>query len=176
MPSPFLFAQASVAGKMPALQLRTQAGSARAVSVVELTRLSLGPLVKLGDVDQDLAVGRKLDVSTIHGTRRRTFEVDAFAVVPAPMAGALELVLTGLPVGRASQVRAARIDHKQAIARAIHPDAEPLLPLGIDPEGVVRRIADLERRARFEKGARQKEAEECEEPRAQEGSDGDPGQ
>src|SRR6185312_15346977 len=101
---------------------------------------------------------------TIHGPRCWSFEVDAFVVVTTAVARALEFVFRGLPVGSATKMRAARIDHKQPIRATIHPDAIFLLPLGIDAESVVLRVADLERSRRFKQRARQEKSEECQEP------------
>ena len=60
----------------------------------------------MAQVHHNLAFGIELHVRAIHGPRRRTLEVDAFGVVAAAVARALELVFAGLPVGRAAQVRA----------------------------------------------------------------------
>src|SRR5262249_38302181 len=144
-------------------------------SVVEVARLALGPGEQLGDINDDLSVGRQFQLGPVHGTRRRTLEVNSFAVVAAAVARTLEFILARLPVGGAAQVRAASINHEQAVGGAINPDTVFLLPLRVDAESVVRRIANLERSARFKKSAGQKEAEECNEPCAEEGCDTYPG-
>ena len=137
--------------------------------------LSLGPLIKLRNIHQNLTVGRNLNLGPVHGTRRRPFKVDAFAVVSAAVARTFELVLRRLPVGRAAQVSAARVDHENAVGRAVHPDAIFLLKLCVDSQAEVRGIADLERSSRLEQCARQEEAEEGDEPRRHEGRECGPG-
>src|SRR5579862_5121160 len=92
------------------------------------------------------------------------------------MARTLEFVFAWLPVGCATEVRAAGVNHEQAIRCAIHPDAVFLLPLCIDTKRIVGGITDLERRPWLEESARKEEAEEGEEPRAQKCADSDPGQ
>src|SRR6266446_5059699 len=104
----------------------------------------------------------------IHRPGRRPFEVDPFAVIPAAVTRTLELVFAGLPVWRAAQVSAARVDYEYAIRRAIYPDAKFLLEFGIDAKRKLRWIANLENRIRLKKGARKKETEECQKPRRQE--------
>ena len=112
----------------------------------------------------------------VHRTRRRPFKVHAFAVISASVARALELVFARLPVRRASQMCAARINDEETIGCAIHPDAELLLPFGIHAKRILRRISDLENRVRFKKRARQEEAEERKEPCRQEGGHSHPNQ
>src|SRR6185437_1290396 len=137
--------------------------------IIKVGGLSLGPLVQLRNIHQNLTVGRNRNIGSIHGTWRRSLKVDAFAVVAAAMAGAFEFVLGRLPVGSAAQMSAARVDHENAVGRAVHPDAELLLKLGIDAQTKIGGIADLERGRRLEEGARQKETEEGDEPRGHEG-------
>src|SRR5437773_1005859 len=112
----------------------------------------------------------------IHGTRRRSFKVDAFAVVAAAVAGALELVFAGLPIRRAAEMRAASVDDKHAIGRAVHPDTIFLLPFGVDAECIVRGIANFEDSGRFKEGAGEEEFEEGDEPCTKESGDGNPHQ
>src|SRR5260370_26376989 len=81
--------------------------------------LSLGPLIEPGSIHDNLTVWRRVHVGAVHGPRRRSLEVDAFAIVTAPVAGALKLVLAGLPIGRAAQVSAAGVDDKDAIRCAV---------------------------------------------------------
>src|SRR5436309_13747891 len=100
----------------------------------------------------------------IHGTRRRSFKVDAFAVVAAAVAGALELVFAGLPIRRAAEMRAASVDDKHAIGRAVHPDRIFLLQFGVDAEYIVRGIANFEDSGRSREGAGEDECEEGDEP------------
>src|SRR5436305_3438275 len=118
--------------------------------------LSLGPLVEARSVHHNLAVGREFDVRAVHGARRGTLEIDAFAVVTAAVAGTLKLVLAGFPIRRAAEMSAARVDDKDAVGRAIYPYAIFLLPLGVDAEGVVRAIANLESGGRLSQRARTK--------------------
>src|ERR1035441_5351876 len=74
--------------------------------VAKLARLAFGPAVDVAQVHHNLSLGIQFDVRPVHGARCRTFEVDAFGVVSAAVARALELVLARLPVGRAAQVSA----------------------------------------------------------------------
>src|SRR5258708_13512255 len=101
-------------------------------------------MIRPGSSHNDTGLGSQFHVGAIHGPRRGSLEVDTFTVVAASVAWALELVLTGLPIGRAAQMSAASVDDKHAIGRAVHPDAVLLLPLGIHAQDVVRVIADLE--------------------------------
>src|SRR5260370_5326256 len=142
--------------------------------MVELAGLSLWPLIEERGVDDDLAVGRQLHVGAVHGARGRPFEVDALAVIAAAVAWTLELVLARFPVRRTTEVRAARVDHEDAVRCAIDPDAVFLLKLGIDPESELRGIANLENGVRLEQSAGKKESEEGEEPCSQERCHGDP--
>src|SRR5262249_33607964 len=125
----------------------------------ELRTLALGPRVKMAQIHLNLAVGCKFHVRAIHGTRRRTLEVDAFRVVAAAMARALELVFAGLPIGRAAQMRADRRDHENALGILHHPDAMVLLKFGIHAESEVGRKSDFELALRFVKCAGKEEAE-----------------
>src|SRR5258708_18988730 len=106
-------------------------------------------------------------MSSVHGARGGAFEVDPLAVIAAAMTRTLELVFAGLPVGRATEMRATRIDHEYPIGRAIDPDAILLLKLGIDSERELRGISNFENRVGFEKSARKKEPEEGQEPRSE---------
>src|ERR1700682_2187410 len=109
-----------------------------------MTGLAFGPLIEARGVYDDLAVGRKGHVSAIHRARCGAFESDAFTVVAAAVTRALEFVFAGFPVGRTAEVRAAGVDDEDAIGSAVNPYAIFLLPLGIDTQGIVRGIADLE--------------------------------
>src|SRR5437773_10831431 len=108
----------------------------------------------------------------IHGTRRRSFKVDAFAVVAAAVAGALERVFAGLPMRRAAGMRAASVDDKHAVGRAVYPDTIFLLPFGVDAECIVRGIANFEDSCRFKEGAGEQEFGEGDEPGTKESGDG----
>ena len=90
------------------------------------------------------------------------------------MARALELVLARLPVGRAAEVRAARVDHKQAIGSSCDPDAILLLPFGVDADRVIVRRADAKYAGRFENGPRQEKPDEHQKEGGERTSDGRP--
>src|SRR5690242_17475249 len=138
--------------------------------------LPLGPLIEPRSVDDDLPIGSELHVRPVHRARRRAFEVDPFAVIAAAVARTLELVFAGLPVRSAAQMCAARVDNKDAVWSAVHPDAVFLLKLGIYAQRVVGGIADLENRGWLEKRARQEKAEEGNEPCAEKRRDRAPDQ
>src|ERR1700687_1850652 len=130
--------------------------------------LSLGPLKELRGVDNDLAVGRQRHAGAVHGARRGALEIDAFAVIAATVAGALEFVFAGFPVGRATEMRAAGVDDENAVGSAVNPDAEFLLPLGVHAERVIRGITDFENGGRLEKRTREKKTQEGDKPGAEE--------
>src|SRR4029079_12469039 len=88
---------------------------------------------------------------------RRSLEVDSFVGVAAPMARAFELVLAGLPVGRAPQVSASGVNHEQPFGVTNHPDAVLLLELGVDPETEIGGISDSKDCTGLEDGARKEE-------------------
>src|SRR5260370_1670939 len=90
----------------------------------------------------------------IHGTRRRAFEVDTFAVVTAAVTRTLELILACLPVWGATQMSAASIDDEHAIGCAVNPDAVFLLPLGVNTDSVARSVADPENSCMLDTHAR----------------------
>src|SRR5260370_29874705 len=138
--------------------------------------LSFGPLIEPGGIHDDLAVGGRLHVGAVHGTGRRAFKVDAFAVVTAAVARALELVFTCFPVRCAAQMCAARINHENSVWRAVYPDAVFLLPLRVYAQSVIGRIADLENGRRLEQRTRQKETQESDEPGAEKSCNGAPHQ
>src|SRR5713226_6842823 len=104
------------------------------VFLVKFTRFAFGPLEKPIGVDDNLSFGIDLDVRAIHRARRRPFKVNAFAVVTTAVTRTLKLVLARLPVRGTTQMRAARINHKQTIRRLVHPDAILLLPFRIHPQ------------------------------------------
>src|SRR5439155_14838639 len=132
--------------------------------IIKLARLPLRPQIQPRSIHDDLPIRSQFHMRPVHRTRRRPFKVHAFAVISASVARALELVFARLPVRRASQMCAARINDEETIGCAIHPDAELLLPFGIHAKRILRRISDLENRVRFKKRARQEEAEERKEP------------
>src|SRR5712692_5662217 len=139
-----------------------------------MAELSLGPLKEPRSVYDDLAVGRQFDVRAIHRPRRRAFKIHAFTVVAAAVARALEFVFAGFPVGRAAEMRAARVDDENAVGSTVDPDAIFLLPLGVDAERIVGGIADLKDGGRFEERAREEKTQEGDEPGAQETCDRTP--
>src|SRR5690349_11321418 len=118
------------------------------------------PLKKRRGINHDLSFGIQRHFRAVHRTRRGTFEVDAFAVIATAVTGAFELVFAGFPVGRAAEMRAARVDHEESIGSARDPDAVLLLPLGIDAYRVVARRPDSENAGWLENGTRQKEPHE----------------
>src|SRR5579859_595970 len=138
--------------------------------------LALWPFEKLGNIHNNLSVGRQLQSCAVHRTRRRPFEVDSLAVVTAAMAGTLEFVLAGFPIGSAAEVRATGVNHKQAVRSAVHPDAVFLLTLGIHTESVIRREADLKYSGRFEKCAGKKKTQKRDEPSPEKAGDRTPNQ
>src|SRR5712692_7471311 len=141
-----------------------------------MARLSLRPLIEPGSIHNDLIVRGIFHVCAVHRPRRGPFEVDALAVVSAPMAGALELVLARLPIRRAAQMSTASIDDKDTIGGAVDPDAVLLLPLRIHTQGVVRGVTDLENGRRLEQCAGKKETKKGDKPCAQKSSDRSPDQ
>src|SRR5215471_10881810 len=121
----------------------------------------------MAQVDHDLAFGVEFDVRTVHWPRRGAFEVDALGIVPAAVAGALEFVLTGLPIRRAAQVRADGRDDEDAFGVAHYPDAVLILELGVDAETEIRRIADAELGLGFVERPRKEESEKHQQVDAQ---------
>jgi len=100
-------------------------------------RSAFFPFIKLRYVHHDLTFRIQLNVRPIHGARRRTFEVNRFAVIAAAVTGTFEFVFAGLPIRRAPEVRASRIHYEQSVGSLIHPDAILLLIFRIDAERVV---------------------------------------
>ena len=98
----------------------------------------------MAQVHYDLTFGVKFDVSAVHGSRRRTFEVDPLSVITAAVTRALELVFTGLPVRSAAEMRANRRDHENTLTVSYYPDSVLALELGVDAVTEVRGVADLE--------------------------------
>ena len=90
-----------------------------------------------------LPVGSSCTMCAIHGPRRGPFEIDAFAVVAAAVARALELVFGGLPLRRAAQMGAARENHEDAVRLAHHPDAIGHQEALVDAQGEIGGIADM---------------------------------
>ena len=107
-----------------------------------MARRAFRPVVELAYIDDDLPFGIELDLGAIHWARRGAFKVDALAVVTAAVARTLEFILARLPIGRAAEVRAARVDDEKPLGVLYDPDAILLLPLGINAERVVAGKAD----------------------------------
>src|SRR4030095_2533587 len=128
--------------------------------IVELIVLALGPFIKLGYVHHNLSFRIELDMGAIHRSRSRPFKIDRLAIVPAAMTGTLKLVLTGFPVRRAAEMRAARVDHKNPIGSFVYPDAILLLPLGVNAKRVICRKAHFKLAGWFKNGARQEKSKE----------------
>ena len=115
-------------------------------------------------VDYNLAIRSHVQVGTVHRPWSRTFEVDAFTVVTAPVTRALEFVFGWLPIGRTTQVRAAGKDYKKPIRCSVNPNAVLLKPFLVDSEGVVGWIPNLENSSRLKKHTRHEESKERDEP------------
>src|SRR3984957_14147736 len=128
--------------------------------IVKFGWLSLWPRIQLRGIHQNLPIGREFHMRTIHGTRRRAFEINPLAVVPTAVARTFEFIFAGFPIRSAAQVCAARVDHEDSIRRAVNPDAIFLLKLGVDTQREFRGVAVLENRVWFEQSARQEETKE----------------
>ena len=89
------------------------------------------------NVDNYLPFGIELNFRAIHRPRCRAFEVDAFTVVAATVTRTFKFVFARLPVRRAPEMSAARVNYKQPIGGSGHPDSILLLPLCIDAQRVV---------------------------------------
>src|ERR1039457_4412430 len=135
--------------------------------VVKLARFAFGPAVDVAQVDYNLSLGIQFDMGSVHGARRRTLEVDAFGVVAAAVARALELVLARLPVRRAAQVGADGRDDEDTLGIAYHPDAALILKFRIHPETEIRGVANAELDLGFVERARIEEAQKHQEVEAQ---------
>src|SRR4029077_3905941 len=108
----------------------------------------------------NLSFGRQLDIRTVHRSRSRAFEINAFGIVPRAVAGALEFVLTGFPIGSAAEMRADRGDHENALGVAHHPDAVRILKLGIHAETEIGWVDDQKLCFWLVERPRKKEAQE----------------
>ena len=116
--------------------------------------LPLRPLVQARGVDDDLSGRIKLNVRSVHRTRRRSLEVYSFAGVAASVTRAFELVFGRFPIWCASQVSASGIDHEEPLGVSNDPDAILLLKLGIDSKAEIGEVPDSEYRAWLEDCAR----------------------
>src|SRR2546426_5589472 len=111
-------------------------------------------------VHDDLAGRVQFQVATVHGPRRRALEVDGFVVVTAAVTRALEFVFRSLPIRRASQMRAPRVDDEQPARDAVHPDAVFALKFGFHTQGKIRRITDRKDGFRLEENPRAEKTQE----------------
>ena len=98
--------------------------------------------MQFANVHHDFAFSIQFDRSAIHWSWRRTLKVDPFTVIAAAVTMTLKLILARFPIGRATEVRAARINYKNPVGSLVNPDAILLLPLGIYSQRIVRRKAD----------------------------------
>ena len=99
-----------------------------------MASLPLGPLIKTGNIDNDLAVWSQFYVRPVHGPGSRAFKVDTLVVITATVARTLEFVLARFPVRRAAEMSAPRVNDKQPVRRAVHPDSVFLLKLSINTQ------------------------------------------
>src|SRR5271155_4808706 len=111
--------------------------------------------------------GVEQHVGAVHGTRRGAFEIDAFAVVAAAVAGAFEFVFSGLPFRSAAKVRTASEDDEEAIGLADDPDAIGHEVALVNAQAEIRREADIEDGVGFVQRAGEEKTEEHQEVDAQ---------
>src|SRR5260370_21248550 len=90
------------------------------------------------------------------------------------MTRTLEFVLARFPVGRATQVRAARVNYKQTVGGLVHPDAVLLLPLGINAQGIIAGKSYFECAGRFGDRTWQEEPHEHQKASRQKAGDASP--
>jgi len=121
---------------------------------------TLWPGEELAGVDHNLPFCIERDLRAIHRARRRAFEVDALAVVATAVARAFEFVFTGLPIRRAAEMSAARIDNEEPVGSSRHPDAVLLLPFCVDADSVIGDGPNTKYAGRFENRARQEKPHE----------------
>src|SRR6266446_2429648 len=163
-------------GYSPPTELKSDSCRQIRSRLIEAARLTLGPLIKPGGVNDDFAVRSQLHEGAVHRPGRGPFEIDPFVVVAASVARTFELVFAGLPVRRTAEVGTTSVDDKDTIGSAIHPDAIFLLPFRVDTQTVIGGITDLEDGGWFEKSARQKKTEKRQKPCRQKGGDRNPHQ
>src|SRR5512135_3179944 len=129
-----------------------RSGGDVAVGVRPLPQLLLELLALVHD---ELAVIAHGELESFQRSRGGTFEVDPRDVEPAPVTGALELLLAGQPVGRATQVGADRLEGVDDVLPVVPGRADdPEAPLGLEPIVdllliEVRGVADLDRAGRL---------------------------
>ena len=114
-------------------------------------------LIKLGNVDDDLAFRIEMHFCPIHRPGCRSLEVNSFTVVAAAVTGTLKLIFARPPVWSATKMRATRINNEDPIRSLVDPDAILLLPLGIDAKCIIRRKTNPKNAGWLKNGTRQKE-------------------
>src|SRR5947209_3147749 len=131
------------------VQAAVSGGRDESAGVFPLAQL---PLELLGLVDDDLAVvGADEDVGALERPGGRPLEVDAALVIPAAVAGALELVLRVEPRRRAAEVGADGDQGVDPPAVVDDPDAVLVDEPGVHHAGLeVLRLAHLETGRRLE--------------------------
>lgn len=105
--------------------------------LVESPFSTFWPIVESTDIHNDLTFSIEFYMGSIHRSWRWAFKVDSLTVVATSMAGTLEFVFTGFPVGRATEMRTARVDDKEPVRCFGYPNAVLLLPLCIHAQGIV---------------------------------------
>src|SRR5207302_7636922 len=118
--------------------------------IIEVIDTGVGVVhVQATGIDHDFPRRIELHVGTVHGPRRRPFEIDGFGIVAAAMARALELVLAGLPFRRATQMSATGENDEEPIGLLDHPDAIGHQEALIHTQTEIRGIADGENSIRL---------------------------
>jgi hypothetical protein len=121
---------------------------------------SLGPWEEDARIDYNLTLGVEFNFRSIHRPRSRSFEVDPLAVISTSMTRAFEFVLTGFPVGRATQVGATSINDEQPFRVAYDPNPIVLLEFSIHTETKIGGVANAENGLRFKKRSGEEEPQE----------------
>ena len=129
---------------------------------------AFGPIIEDTGINDYLSLSIQFEFGPIHGPWSGPFEIDPFAVIAAPMTGALEFVFARFPVGSTAQVSATRIDNEQTLGIAHYPYPVVFLILRVYAITEIRRITDPENGIGFEENARKKVAQEHEEISPQE--------
>lgn len=141
---------------------------------VELVLGALLPIVQPTSIDHYLSGWIEFNMSTVHRSGCRTFEVDALAVIPASVARTLEFTLARFPIRRTTEMCTAGINDEEPFGIADHPHAIVLLKFGIDTKPKVCRVSDPKNFAGFEKGSRQEEPQKHQEVGSKEATNGGP--
>src|SRR6266700_1283570 len=80
----------------------------KSAGVIEVIDAGVGVVhIKATGIHHDFARGVEFHMGAVHGPRRGPFEIDGFGIVTAAVARALELILAGLPLRRATQMSSA---------------------------------------------------------------------